>query len=65
MAKKMFAVFRPAEIWYRLDVWAESAEEAEAMTKHPVYQDANWALDDTTVVMVDGDWDVVEYEATI
>lgn len=65
MGKKMFAVFRPAEVWYRVDVVAGSEEEALAMAMHPVYQDAGWDLDVTTVAMVDGDWDVIELEVTV
>ncbi len=60
MSKKQFAVYTPAEIYYRVVVEANSAEEAEAIVRHPSFDGANWELDWDTLVEVDKPYEVEE-----
>jgi hypothetical protein len=53
MGKEKYWVYQPAEVYYRAEVMANSAEEAEAMTHHPSFDGALWELALDTVEMVD------------
>ncbi len=58
MSKETYYVWRPAEVWYRCEVEAGSAEEAEAITRHPSFDGASWQLDFDTVEAISGAYTV-------
>jgi hypothetical protein len=58
MSKETYFVWRPAKVWYRCEVVAGSAEEAESMTKHPSFDDAEWDLDFDTMEWIYGTYEV-------
>lgn len=58
MSKETYYVWRPAEVWYRCEVDASSAEEAVSITHHPSFDDAEWDLDFDTMNWTDFPYDV-------
>ena len=61
-SKKMFLVWKPAEVWYRARVEAGSKEEALAKAGHPTFSVAEWELDMDSLSFVDADWDAYSDE---
>ncbi len=60
--KKMFLVWKPAEVWYVARVEAGSKEEALARASHPTFDYSEWELDWDTLSFTDADWDVYSDE---
>ena len=61
MSKKRFVVFEPYEVWYRVEVLADTKEEAIAKAKHPSFI-GEWSLDLDTQAPMDAEWDAYSDE---
>lgn len=61
MSKKRFVVFEPYEVWYRVEVLADTKEEALAKAKHPTFF-GEWEMDLDTQTPLDKGWEVYSDE---